>query len=116
MASCEIRIIGCRQGTVARQAVNNLFERPAVREQVQDAGAQAREDYELSRLAWLMGPALCSLMGGHRSIGDRQGVVAKEFSRDRGLGAWLSAGAMARRLDPPANRRLHASRFTKLKR
>lgn len=66
--------------------MNNLFERPAVREQVQDAGAQARVDYELSRLARLMGPALCSLMGGHRSIGDRQSPMACEFI-DRVLGA-----------------------------
>jgi len=39
-----------------RQAVRNLFGRPAVREQVQDGDAQARVDGERARFAWLMSP------------------------------------------------------------
>ena len=46
-----------------RQAVRNLFRRPAVREQVQEGGAQARVGHERSRLAPPMRPALGALMG-----------------------------------------------------
>ena len=64
-----------------RQAVRNLFGRPAVREQVQDGGAQAHVDHELPRLARLVRPALRPLMGGHRSIGDRRRPMAGAFTR-----------------------------------
>lgn len=37
-----------------RQAVRNLLGGPAVREQVQDGGTQARVDGERPRLAWLV--------------------------------------------------------------
>ncbi len=78
-----------------------------MREQVQDAGAQARVDYELSRLARLMGPALCSLMGGHRSIGDRQSPMAYEFT---GQGARRSLHRLSRRSKTLACRQ-HATQF-----
>jgi hypothetical protein len=70
-----------------RQAVRNLFGRPAVREQVQDGGAQPRVDGERARVAWLMSPTLRPLMGGHRAIGDRRRPLACEFTRQRARGS-----------------------------
>jgi hypothetical protein len=90
-----------------RQAVRNLLERPAVREQVQDGGAQARVDGERSRLARLVGPALRPLMGGHRSIGDRRRPMAREFTRQGTRSSLhdLGGGAEARA------RRQHTTQF-----
>ena len=90
-----------------RQAVCNLLGRPAVREQLQDGGAQARVDCKRPRLARLVGPALRPLMGGHRSIGDRRSPMACEFTRQGTRGSLhdLGGGAEARA------RRQHTTQF-----
>ena len=88
-----------------RQAVSNLFGRPAVREQVQDGGAQAHVDRELSRLARLVSPARGPLMGGHRSIGDRRRAMAYAFTRQGARCSALAASPEPQREDsrlPPA--------------
>ena len=90
-----------------RQAVRNLFRGPAVREQVQDGGAQARVDGKRARFAWLMSPALRPLMSGHRTIGDRRRPMAGEFTRQ---GARRSLHHLSRRSKTRACRQ-HTTQF-----